>query len=336
VAVSLAIVFIALTLAAVWLGYMHPASLLAALALIVSSGLILAYFAARPVLHPRRSQPRFTPADLGIEHWEEVRFSATDGVELEAWFVPPDPHADGATIIFVHGLGGNRGELLAEATMLVSHGYGALLIDLRNHGRSHGSLTTLGYAEGEDVCGAVDYLLTRSEVNPDRIGLLGFSMGAAAVLRAAARIPGIHAVIAESAYSCLRDNIAQGIIAKTGLPPFPFAPLMIWIGEHMTGLHIDQICPIDDVAHMAPRPMLFVHGAQDYTVNATNSVKLYQAANGPKELYLIKQASHTGLALAEPVEFEKRIAGFLDWSLRGVDRRTAPRPTVIQLCALNQ
>ncbi len=317
-AVFVAILAIALTLGAVWIGYMHPVSLLATLALIASGGLILAYIAARPILHPSRTRPRFTPSDLGMPHWEEILVKATDGMELGGWFVPPDPKSDGSTVVFVHGLGGNRGDLLIEAAMLTARGYGAFLIDLRNHGRSRGSITTLGYSEVNDVRGAVEYLVGRSDVNPAHIGLFGHSMGGATVLRAAARIPRVRAVIAASAYANLKDNIAHGIATRTGLPPFPFAPLMIWMGERMTGVRIEQIRPVEDVARLSPRAVLFIHGMQDNTVDVQNAVRLYDAACEPKGLYLVKNASHTGLLIANPREFECRVGEFLERNLRGL------------------
>ncbi len=316
---SVALVLIALLSGAVWLGYMHPVALLATLALIGGGGLMLAYLAARPILHPRRTVSQFTPADFGVAQWDDVRFTATDGVELDAWFIPPDPTGDGATVIFVHGLGGHRGELLAEASIVTSRGYGALLLDLRNHGRSRGTVTTLGYAEVEDVRGAVDYLLTRGEVNPARIGLFGYSMGGATVLRAAARIPQVRAVVAQSAYTSLKDNLARGIAAKTGLPAFPFAPLMIWLGERMTGVRIDQIRPIDDVPLLAPRAVLFIHGMQDDTVAVDNARRLYNAASEPKGIYLVNHATHQGMLWANPAEFERRVGEFLDRNLRGIN-----------------
>jgi uncharacterized protein len=326
---AVAVFFIALTVGAVWLGYMQPVSLLAALALIASAGLILSYLAARPVLHPRRTQPKFTPSDFGVARWEEILFSAADGVELGAWFVPPDPKGDGSTVVFVHGLGGNRGDLLTEAAVLTSRGYGALLIDLRNHGRSRGSITTLGYSEVDDVRGAVEYLLARPEVNPARIGLFGHSMGGATVLRAAARIPQVRAVIAASAYANLKDNIAHGIATKTGLPPYPFAPLMIWLGERMTGVRIEQIRPVDDVVRLAPRAVLFIHGMQDDTVDVQNALRLYDAACEPKSLYLVQNASHTGLLFANPQEFERRVGEFLDRNLRGIRTATPSLPVTV-------
>ncbi|MBM3129894.1 MAG: alpha/beta fold hydrolase [Chloroflexi bacterium] len=284
--------------------------------LAVGSGLGLAVLAAIPILYPLRTHPAVTPTDVGLARWEEAFFFAADSVKLRAWFIPPDPNSHRAAIVFVHGLGGNRGELLLEAAMLRSHGYGALLLDLRNHGYSHGKLNTLGFLETQDVCAAVDYLRARPEIDPTRIGLFGHSMGGVAVLRAAARLPICRAVIAQSAYSSIEDNLAHGTIAQVGLPPFPFAAPIVWLGERITGLRIHQVRPIDDVAHIAPRPILFIHGIEDQTVDVTNGLRLYRASREPKELYLVDRAGHKSVMLANPGEYEKRVVAFWDRHLR--------------------
>lgn len=284
---------------------------------IVAAGVWLAHAKAMGLVHPGRSQPACTPADRGVARWEEVRFYSPDDLQLAGWFIPPDPRGDGATLIFLHGLGGNRGELLDEAVMLADHGYGALLLDMRNHGQSQGTVTTLGYAEVEDVRGAVTYLLARPEVNPQRIGLVGHSMGGAVAIRAAARIPEIRAVVAQSAFSSLEENINQGVRVLTGLPPFPFAPLVIWFGEREAGLRIRQVRPVDDVPQIGPRAILLIHGEQDATVDVSNSQRLYEVAREPKELYLVPDAGHGGLLAADPAEFERRVVGFFDVYVRG-------------------
>ena len=324
-AAVIAVASISLLLAGVWYSLTHPIFLAIELCASAIIGASVTLAGAMPVLHPRRTQPKQTPSNFGIQNWEDVRFLTEDGIELGAWFIPPPRAGKHATLIFVHGLGGNRGDLLSQAAMLVSRGFGALLIDLRNHGKSDGQITTLGYAEADDVHGAFYYLLMRPEVDPDRIGLFGYSMGAATVLRAGVRLPQIRSIIAESAYSSLRENIVHGIISRTGLPPFPFAPLMIWLGELITGLCIDQIRPIDDMARLGSRAVLFIHGKKDRSVHVSNSVRLFNAAQGPRGLYLIDRATHTNLSSSEPVEFEKRISGFLDWSLQGIERRQSPR-----------
>lgn len=315
-AVFIAALILVLAMATLWLAYTRSVFLAVIFFAILSGGLLAPYLAAMPVLHPRRIRVAFTPADFGIAKWQNVAFFSSDGVELRAWFIPPDPQSNGAAVVFVHGLGGNRGELLPEAAMLVKHGYGALLLDLRNHGRSRGTLTTLGYCEVEDVGGAVAYLQARPEVNPDRVGLFGYSMGGATVLRAAARLCQVRAVIAQSAYSSLEENIARGTIAQAGLPPFLFAPLIIWLGERATGLRVNQVRPVDDVAQIAPRAVMFIHGAQDRAITPDNSRRLYRAANEPKELLLIEHAEHHQVMQTNLPEYEQRVTKFLDQYLR--------------------
>lgn len=297
-----------------WLALTRSTYLVLAFCAILIVGILVPYLLAMPMLYPRRSRLTLTPTDLGLTRWDEARFFSTDGVPLKGWFIPPDPQSNGATLVFVHGLGANREQLLGQALTMIAKGYGALLFDLRNHGTSGGTITTLGYTEAEDVIGAVNYVLSRPEVNPMLIGLVGYSMGGAAVLRAATRLPNLKAIIVESTYTSLEDNIAQGMVAKTGLPPFPFAPIMIWFGEHITGLRIHQIRPIDDVVRLK-QPILFIHGAQDKTVNVSNSQRLYAAANNPQGLYIVKNAGHAELQRADPFGFERYVLGFLDNTL---------------------
>jgi dipeptidyl aminopeptidase/acylaminoacyl peptidase len=302
-----------------WLAYNRAIYLIFLFFAIIAGGLLIPYLAMMSMLHPRRTHPQITPTGVGIARWENVRLIATDGVELSAWFIPPGPEGDGATLVFVHGLGGNRSELLAEAAMLARHGYGALLIDLRHHGDSQGKMATLGFAETEDVCGAVKFLLSRPEVNPARIGLLGHSMGGATVLRAAARMDQVRAVVAQSAYSSLEENVARGTVAQAGLPPFLFGPLIVWLGERASGLRLKQVRPIDDVPAISPRAILFVHGKQDHAISTENSLRLYAAANEPKELYLMENAGHKAMMAVNPAEYENRVVTFLDRHLRGDD-----------------
>jgi fermentation-respiration switch protein FrsA (DUF1100 family) len=141
-----------------------------------------------------------TPADVGLPY-EDVVFPSADGVELRGWFLPQDVR-DGAAapaIAFVHGwpwnrLGNQAGHLpfadrsvdfLVPAKALHGAGFHVLLFDLRNHGESGGAPpVTLGLHEARDVVGAVRMLRGRPEVDGDRIGLVGTSMGGNAVIYA--------------------------------------------------------------------------------------------------------------------------------------------------------
>jgi fermentation-respiration switch protein FrsA (DUF1100 family) len=215
-------------------------------------------------------------------------------------------------VILIHGLGGNRAQLLDDAAMLVEDGYGALLIDLRNSGSSEGSLTTMGYLEVLDIGGALAFLLAQPEDVPEHVGLLGHSMGGATALLAAARYPEIRAVIAESTFTSVEDNVSDSFKALTGLPPFPFAPLVVWFGEREAGLEISQVSPLDRIKAISPRAVLIVHGELDELIPVKNAHQLYSAAGEPKELYVIPSAGHSGLPQAQPAEYRRRVVGFFD------------------------
>jgi fermentation-respiration switch protein FrsA (DUF1100 family) len=246
---------------------------------------------ALALVHPGRNLPAVTAAEMGLPS-QDVTFTTTDGIDISGWYIPPC-QTPGAAIIYVHGIGRNRGQLLTQAALLYERlGIGALLFDLRNHGQSELSVTTLGLNEVMDVEAAFVWLQTQPEVDPARIGLNGLSMGAATVIRAGARIPEAQFVIAQAAYTSLDDNIAEGVQGLTGLPLFPFAPLLIAFGEAEAGVRIRDVRPIDDVSRIAPRPLLLIHGDQDTLVLPRNSEALYAAAGEPKQLYIIASGGH--------------------------------------------
>ncbi len=287
-------------------------AMVAALLLVaVGLGAWLARDRALGLVHPPRVLAARTPADFDIAAWEDIAFSSTDGLTLRGWLVPPGS-AGGPTVIFVHGLRGNRSSLLALAAPLVARGYGALLYDARNHGESEGTVTTLGYAEVADVEGAVAYLQDRPDVGDAPLALVGHSMGAAAVLRAAARLPQVDAVVAISAFTSLEDNVAEGVRILTGLPPFPFAPLIIAFGEQEAGLQLSDLRPIDDLAAIAPRPVMFIHGQADPLVPPRNSEQLYAAASQPKVLYLVPGGQHGDIVEQPSEEMLAQVIAFVD------------------------
>jgi fermentation-respiration switch protein FrsA (DUF1100 family) len=285
--------------------------LVGALGLTLALSLRYAYVYTHPLRYPISG----SPADHGLAY-EPVTFSSADGLLLAGWFVlAGGEQGNGAAIILCHGFGGTREEMLPEATILARHGYSSLLFDFRGHGESKGNQVTLGHDEVQDVQGGVVYLLTRSEVDPNRIGILGHSMGGATVIRAAAQTPEIHAVVTEGAYASLADTIANDFTTFTGLPRFPFAPLAVTLGEWQTGLDIERVQPVDDIARISPRPVLLIHGLADAAIPPENGRRLYQAAGEPKSLWQPEGVGHVTAVRHQPDEFEKRVIAFFDEAL---------------------
>ncbi|NIO70004.1 MAG: alpha/beta fold hydrolase, partial [Anaerolineae bacterium] len=202
----------------------------------------LSYRCAYNLVHTRRAPITSTPVERGLS-FEPVSFTSTDGLRLVGWYIPS---RNGAAIILCHGLRCNRVDMLPQAVLLAEHGYGSFLFDFRAHGESEGEMLTYGYGETEDVLAAVDYLLSRPDIDPQRIGILGGSLGAATALRAAARSAHLKAVVAESAFTSLEDEVACSFKAFSGLPAFPFAPLTVAFAQWQTGRRISEVRPTDD------------------------------------------------------------------------------------------
>jgi uncharacterized protein len=252
-----------------------------------------------------------TPADLGMDQWEAVEFPASDGVNLKGWFVSAEGDDAKPTIIFMHGLGGNRADLLSQAAAVVENGYNALLFDVRNHGESEGTITTLAYHEINDVRGAVDYLLARDDVDGEKIGLVGHSMGAIASLIATAEIPEIKAVVAEAGFKNIRGNTDSIIRALTGRAPVLSPDLVLMFVDQETGVPFSQISAIDKLGDITPRPVLFAHGDADTIIDVANSQEMYDAAGDPKELYIVEGAEHDPWRLDSDA-FNERLVGFFN------------------------
>ena len=147
-----------------------------------------------------------TPAEAGLAY-EDVEFTSSDHLDIKGWFVPAAA-ADGAergpVVLFVHGWMWNRMgnvagrvpfndadvDFLPAVKALHDAGFHVLLFDLGNHGES-GSRPpiTFGQWEARDMLGAVAYLRTRDDVDGERIGVIGTSMGGNTALWARAVLP---------------------------------------------------------------------------------------------------------------------------------------------------
>jgi fermentation-respiration switch protein FrsA (DUF1100 family) len=259
-------------------------------------------------VHPHRQFPVETPADLGLAY-EDVTFAASDGLLLRGWYLPSE---NGAAIIVGHGIGGHRE--LGAAEVLALHGYGVLTFDWRAHGESDGGLCTFGYYEVRDVEGALAWLQAQPDVDPGRIGMLAQSMGAVTAVRAAAAMPDIRAVVADSPYPSLDEAVAN-IWRGTGWPAFPFVPLQIAFGEWRTGLDLADMRPLDDAAAINPRPILILAGGLDPITGPEAGQRYYAAAGDPKELWFEPDAGHASFLRAYPGEYERRVVSFFDAAL---------------------
>jgi esterase/lipase len=260
-----------------------------------------------------RKLPEETPTTYNLP-FEDVEIKSDDGLKLVGWFVPSQ---NGAVIIMQHGYKSTRKELLNEAEMMYRHGYGILLTTIRAHDYSEGEMITFGINEVNDMEAWYQYLLTRADIDPDKIGILGNSYGGMLAIQFASQNENIKAVVANSAFSSLNDTVSTSVTYFSDLPAFPFAPLIVFWAEQETGFKTEDIDATKWIAQISPRPVFLMQGGADVVISPDSGQRLYDAAGEPKELWFDPELGHVEFDKERAAEFEKRVAEFFDKYLLG-------------------
>lgn len=288
--------------------------------LLILTGVVLyiSHSAADSLVHSPHEKALDIPENYGYTNYENVSFPAADdpNLTLNAWYFPPSPEKNGATIIYVHGFQAERSWLLSQARFMIDEGYGALLLDLRNSGESDGDTTYFGEKEWQDVEGAVNYLKTRPEVNMDRLGIMGRSMGGGVAIRAQAELQIFKFVIAQSTFADVPSLVDDVVPLTTGLPSFPFAPLIVFFGSQETGIDVNAVNSVEQLQRFENTPILVMHGTQDDWIPFSHGQRLYEAAKEPKLFYPIEGALHYPVLDADPEGIKQVLLEFVNQYLQ--------------------
>lgn len=289
-------------------------------ALIVMVGLVaIAARVSWKLTHPPRKPINMDPQSFGINLYDEITFNSRDqAIKLSGWYFSAEANgykSNGSTLILAHGYSQNRQEphlpALSLANKLLIAGFDILMFDFRNAGLSQGKLTTIGLYEQNDLLGAIDYV---SDVAPKRkIGLIGFSMGAATSLMVAERDHRVQAVVADSPFFSLREYLQENLPGWTGLPARPFNWLILTFSPIMLRADPQDVNPYLAVKGFSPKPILFIHGTGDDTVPHGNSERLFSLADGSRtELWLVPEAGHVRSYARHPEEYAQKVIDFFE------------------------
>ena len=269
----------------------------------VAVGLALLLFVVFPVgfsygyTHIGRTGP---PPALGLPH-EPVTVTTSDGLELTALYVPSRNRA--AVVVFPGS------SAVAEARMLARNGYGVLLLDPRGQGGSEGDLVR--WAGDRDLNAGARYLRSRPDVDPERIGGFGSSVGGEILLVAAAQSTLFRAVVSEGAGFPIGDadvEGVEGVLAK---------PIMLMLSASTTVFanHAPPTKIVDVIGRIAPRPVFLIYTEPGMGGEDVRQPKYFAAAGRPKAIWKVPGAEHTGGIDARPAEYERRVVAFLDAAL---------------------
>jgi fermentation-respiration switch protein FrsA (DUF1100 family) len=264
-----------------------------------------------------------TPKDFGMD-FHPIDFHSSDGILLKGWYVPAAV-AQGkvrGTIVYAHGLNRSRVEMLPDAQFGHSLGYNGVLFDLRHQGASGGKITTIGYQERLDVEAAVHYALNKEKAGRPVI-LWGVSMGAAAVLMAAAESPDVAAVISDSAFPNYKElirhhyNLFLPYFRRRAwwfppLPSFPIADEVIYWSAWRGHFNPSDFDLEKAVSRINPRPIMFVCVEGDQRMPPEYARKFYSDATSPQKMLVELGGSRHGEGFKYATkQYEEAVQKFL-------------------------
>jgi uncharacterized protein len=293
---------------------------------VLATGAGVGYYVAHVLTAPRRPGPMddyvMTLFETGVP-WEDVRIpTEREDRALDGWWFPR-PETEQA-IIGLTGFRGAKSELIGIGSALWRAGFNVLLFDYHGHGAGRGAPVTLAYRELRDVYAALDYTLER--VPGARVGVIGFSMGAALAILSTASRPEIRAVVADSPFATHADVVSHNIARTIRLPGEPFLLTADYFLARRAGYRSRDVAPLRVVGQIAPRPLLLIHGTADEMIPASHTQRLYDAAGSPKELWLAEGAGHCGAYFLDRPSYCQRVASFFALALEQRERLEQSEP----------
>lgn len=247
------------------------------------------FFQSNQVYHPDRVIYA-NPESIGL-YFENISFETSDGVRLSGWFIPKE-NASGV-ILFCHGNAGNLSHRLETIQIFHDLGLDTFIFDYRGFGHSEGKPSEDGTYR--DTEAAWQYLVHARKVHPDKVIIMGRSLGGAIAAWLARRhTPGV--LIVESTFTSVAD-----VVAKL----YPYLPIRLLLRfKYDTVEYLSQVkCPV-----------LVVHSRDDEMIPFTHGQRLFETANEPKQ-FLEITGSHTDGFLTTGTRYQEGLGQFISDNL---------------------
>ena len=272
---------------------------LAGLVLAGGAGAVWSLGSALVAPVPRAIGP--PPAELAAEL---VAFDSRSGSRLRGWLARGTPGR--GVVVLAHAVRGSRLDMLPRALFLTRAGYSVLLFDQQAHGESPGRFISFGWLEALDAAAAVGFAAERLPGEP--IGYLGVSQGGAAALLGPAPLP-VSALVLEAVYATLAEAVADRLAIRLGPLGPPLAPLLLLQLRPRLGVSADALRPIDGIRAVRA-PILLVAGDRDAHTPLAESQRLFEAASGRNDMWVLVGVSHQDFHRVAGAAYEERILDF--------------------------
>lgn len=269
----------------------------------------LAFSFAAGELLTRPARARIGPPPPGLSA-ENVHIPYGDGQQVTGWFLPG--RAGEGAVLLLHGVRGNRLQMLGRARWLQGQGMASLLIDLPSHGESSGARITFGRHEALGVQAALGWL--RARLPGEKLGAIGVSLGGASLLFAD-RQPELDAMVLESVYPTITDAVQDRLTARFGRVGAWAAPLLLMQIPLRLDFGVHDLRPMEAIASVRA-PLAVASGTEDRSTRWPETEALFAAAPEPKTLWAVKSAAHVDLHDFDAAAYEARLGPWLHAHLR--------------------
>jgi pimeloyl-ACP methyl ester carboxylesterase len=290
---------------------------------------LAAYGAVSWVFSDRLVAQQFTA--LGPVDFSEYALPAPEtvtirgeGVGLVAWYFD-NPREAGCATVMLHGFGGSRAEILAATPIFWQRGCDLLLYDARGHGDSDRALLSFGANEREDLLRAVEWLSARTVLPRSKVGLIGWSYGAATAIQGASEAGGdVAFVIADSSFSSLGDIARVQAEEQYGSWAKIFVPGALFVSSVRGGFDARDPAPVAVIEDVRS-PVLLVHSRQDGFTPVEHSERIYAESDKSRTRLVIPEweAAHALSFKQNPVAYTALVDGFLNAFAPGFGGRLA-------------
>ncbi len=284
--------------------------------ILVISALIITYFVFYTNVHPEQIVDERDPSYVNLDDFENVNFTSTvDEKILKGWFIPADRKSredPRPTIIVMHGYGLSKSHSL-DWSYYLAEDYNLFLFDFRGHGASEGTVTTFGNKETRDLLGAIEYLKTRDDIDTTRYGLLGYSLGASTAVISAQITADIKAVVADSPYAYLTDEMDR-LYEDYWIFQKPLSWLTGLWARVLIRTNPSDVTPAESIKYTTA-PMLLM-GAEDDSEDAGNSAqRIYDNALSENSALWTVPGNHMSLFGTHREEYKQKVQDFFDANL---------------------
>ncbi|KQY81231.1 alpha/beta hydrolase [Pelomonas sp. Root1444] len=276
--------------------------------LALAAGTLLLSLAAGELL-TRPAHARIGPPPAGLQA-EVVHMAYGDGRQVSGWFLPG--RAGEGAVLLLHGVRGNRLQMLARARWLQQEGIASLLVDLPSHGESSGDRITFGRREAPGAQAALAWL--RARLPGEKIGAIGVSLGGAALL-VADRQPELDALVLESVYPTITDAVQDRLAMRLGGAGVWVAPLLLMQIPLRLEFGVQDLRPIAAMPGVRA-PLLVASGTEDLHTRWPETEQLFAAAPEPKALWAVQGAAHVDLHDYDTAAYRARLLPWLQSHLR--------------------